>query len=602
MSDPKSGRPPLATTLSEARAFVADFAGTAGTRAVVAFAFVLAGAALEAVALLALAPVLDLASGDGRSGSGLIGWISSSFDRFGAPGGIGWSVAVALVFGAAMIGRAALALARDVRLAEIESDFLATKLTDLVALIGRAPWSAVSALRHSRVTHVFTTDIHRVVQAGVDVVGVAVSLVTIGVQFALALAVSPLLTLVASALVALSAAAAAPMFRAARSLGEYATATQLGLLHDTAQFLAAMKLAISQNLQHRFVADFSRDLRGIARAEVDYVERTARIRLRLAVLSSVAAAVTIVVGVGLLAVPLPELVLVVVLLSRMNGPAQKLQTSALALVRALPAYRHLVALRRDLDPPPGPADAGPIADAWPIRFAAVTYRHARDGGAGVNRLDLEIGAGDFLGIAGRSGAGKTTFADLLVGLYAPQGGEIRAGGRPLDLSRSSAWRDRIGYVSQDPFLRNDTVRANLLWAAPDAGEADMARALALSGADRVVEGMAQGLDTVVGERGSLVSGGERQRIAIARALLRRPRLLILDEATNAIDIAGEHDLLTALRSLLGETTIVMIAHRAESLALCDRIAILRDGAVTAEGSYDALRPLLIALDHGDPNP
>jgi ATP-binding cassette subfamily C protein len=132
-------------------------------------------------------------------------------------------------------------------------------------------------------------------------------------------------------------------------------------------------------------------------------------------------------------------------------------------------------------------------------------------------------------------------------------------------------------VSQDPFLFHDSIRANLLWARADAEEAELWRVLSLAGADTLVERI--GLDTVVGERGGLLSGGERQRIALARALLRRPVFLLLDEATNAIDIDSEAAILARLAADPNRPTIVMIAHRESSLALCERRVELRDGRI-----------------------
>src|SRR5262249_44926681 len=149
------------------------------------------------------------------------------------------------------------------------------------------------------------------------------------------------------------------------------------------------------------------------------------------------------------------------------------------------------------------------------------------GSHGVSALSLRLLPGTFVGIAGTSGAGKTTFADLLVGLLKPQAGRITVGGAPLDAALLASWRSQLSYISQDPFLFHDSVRRNLLWARPGASEAEMWDALALAGADAIVRRMEGALDAVVGERGSLVSGGERQRIALARALLRRPRLLVM---------------------------------------------------------------------------
>jgi ATP-binding cassette subfamily C protein len=211
-------------------------------------------------------------------------------------------------------------------------------------------------------------------------------------------------------------------------------------------------------------------------------------------------------------------------------------------------------------------------------FDNVAFQHAADEEArGVSGVTITIAPGEFLGITGPSGAGKTTFADLLTGLYPPQQGRITVAGVPLDGAALNGWRDRIAYVAQDAFLFHDSVRRNLAWVNPRASEQEMWDALALAGAADLVRGMERGLDTLVGERGTLVSGGERQRIAFARAVLRKPRLLVLDEATSAIDVAGERAILARLRALTPTPTIVLIAHRAESVALCDRRLHFEDG-------------------------
>lgn len=183
-------------------------------------------------------------------------------------------------------------------------------------------------------------------------------------------------------------------------------------------------------------------------------------------------------------------------------------------------------------------------------------------------LSLTIAAGELVGIAGPSGAGKTTFADLVVGP-----------GLTLDGAALAAWRDGIGYISQDPFLFHDTVRRNLAWANPQASEQEMWQALA--DADAIVRRMDDGLDTMLGERGTLVSGGERQRLALARAILRKPRLLVLDEATNAIDVQGEHVLLTRRQALKPRLMIVVIAHRPETLMRCGRVIRMEEGRIVA---------------------
>ena len=151
------------------------------------------------------------------------------------------------------------------------------------------------------------------------------------------------------------------------------------------------------------------------------------------------------------------------------------------------------------------------------------------------------------------------------------------GETPLRDGAAAAWRDHVSYVAQDPYLFGDTVRRNLLWANPQASEAQLWDALAVAEASALLERMPAGLDTVLGERGSLISGGERQRLCLARAVLRRPWLYVLDEATSAIDVATEQKILQRIAALNPRPTIVMIAHRDESLSNCDRILYFEAG-------------------------
>jgi ATP-binding cassette subfamily C protein len=213
----------------------------------------------------------------------------------------------------------------------------------------------------------------------------------------------------------------------------------------------------------------------------------------------------------------------------------------------------------------------------------VRYLHA--GGGGVKQADFAIAPGAFAGVAGPSGAGKTTLIDVLIGLLVPQAGEFSVGGVALDPARAMGWRQQLAYVPQDGFVFNDTVRRNLTWACPDADDESLWRALALSGGDAIVERLPEGLDTIVGERGALLSGGERQRITLARALVGSPRLLVLDEALNAVDADSESAVLARLAALDPRPTIVMVSHRAASLIHCDQVIAVDNGEardVTAE--------------------
>jgi len=193
-----------------------------------------------------------------------------------------------------------------------------------------------------------------------------------------------------------------------------------------------------------------------------------------------------------------------------------------------------------------------------------------------------------IAIDGPAGAGKSTIADLILGLIEPTRGTITVDGRPLSADRLRAWREMIGYVNQDTFLFHDSIRANLLWARPDAPPDEVDRVLHLAAADDFVARLPKGIETVIGDRGVLVSGGERQRLALARALLRRPALLVLDEATNALDSENEARIQLAVDRLRHEMTILVITHRLATVRHADTIHVLDGGRLVETGTWDEL--------------
>ncbi|RME32466.1 MAG: ATP-binding cassette domain-containing protein, partial [Gammaproteobacteria bacterium] len=194
--------------------------------------------------------------------------------------------------------------------------------------------------------------------------------------------------------------------------------------------------------------------------------------------------------------------------------------------------------------------------------------------------DLVIPAGSFTGLIGPSGAGKTTVADLIAGLQRPDRGRVLIDGRPLEEYDIHGWRSRIGYVPQELILFHDTVRRNITLGDPALDDGRIWQALEEAGAREFVEGLASGLDTVIGERGIRLSGGQRQRLAIARALVRRPRLLILDEATTALDPATEAAVCRTLRALAPAVTVLAISHQPRLVESADRLYRIEDGVLS----------------------
>ena len=203
-------------------------------------------------------------------------------------------------------------------------------------------------------------------------------------------------------------------------------------------------------------------------------------------------------------------------------------------------------------------------------------------------IDFEIAPGEMVALVGPSGAGKTTLFDLLQRFYDPTGGEIRLDGHRLTDLRLEDVRDAVGLVPQDPVLFAGTLRSNVLYGKPEATNAELDNALRLAHAAEFIAKLPDGLDCLVGESGVGLSGGEKQRLAIARALLTRPAILLLDEATSALDAESENFIRMSIEELKGQCSILVIAHRLSTVRRADRILVVESGQLIADGPHDAL--------------
>lgn len=557
-------------------AFSVSVASYAGRRGLVAAALVLAGAALEGLGIVLLLPLLATLFGVSDEGGRLAGVMHDFLP------GVSASVRLALlmgVFGVLMVVRNLVLWQRDVHLAAVQTGFVEQMRVDIARHLSATRWETLSRIGHSRVHHLMAGEVQRC-GAGVHfLLQSGTSFILLVVQVGIALVLAPLLTAVALALLGCSALVLGRLLGRSNRAGQRMSAANQSILDEVSRFLSGMKVAMSQNLEDSFLNAFSRNLNEAAAQQIAFMRQQSLMRGAWSLMGALVAIVVVLAGFAWLHLSGAVLLTLLVVLSRVSGPASQIQLGLQQIAFSLPAWEAVRALCAELAPAPRrsppPRDGGP--DLWPVRFEGVSYHHP--GGAGVRQVDLTLRPGEIVGFSGVSGAGKTTLADLLCALLEPQEGRIMAGDGPLMGERAALWREGLSYVAQDAVMFNDTVRANLAWGHKTVPDVQMAQALELAGADALVARLPHGLDTRLGERGTLISGGERQRIALARALLRQPSLLVLDEATSALDPESERAIMARLRALAPRPAMVVIAHRAETLAMCDRIIRVERGDV-----------------------
>lgn len=567
-----------------ARAYVRDLAAFAGPRFPLILALIAGHGVLEFVGLGLLGALL-LAAGLGASGP-MGAW-------FHWPLGLG--PALGLFVGARLVQLTVRRVIQGLQ-SRLDADFARHLRTRFYQAAMDADWLFLTKERSSDFTQAQLEELPRAGLCTQHLLNLAATGAVVAVQVALALYLSPFLTLGVLGVALATAFGLRTWQRHQDALNRLLPAQRADLAPAVTEQLGGLKLAKSFGRTEAHAAHFRRALQENADFVVRTLERGATLRfgVELTTLLTLGACA----GVALLWQPvgLGGLLLLGFVFSRLLTQAAQLHASWQQLAVNLLSYAATEQRRARYLAAAEPADASEtrLPLQHELRFTEVTFRYGPERAPAVADLDFALPARSVTALCGRSGAGKSTTADLALGLLQPTTGQILLDGVPLDGARRHAWRRSIGYVPQETFLFHDTIRANLLWAQPDATADDLACALQAAAAAEFVARLPQGLDTVVGDRGLRLSGGERQRLALARALLRRPALLVLDEATSSLDPENERFVQDALERLRGETTILVIAHRLSTVRAADRIHVLADGRLVESGSWAEL----VARDQG----
>jgi ATP-binding cassette, subfamily B, bacterial len=237
-----------------------------------------------------------------------------------------------------------------------------------------------------------------------------------------------------------------------------------------------------------------------------------------------------------------------------------------------------------------PANPLVVDELRTLRFESVSFKHQSGNLYALSDVSFSVTRGETIAFVGPSGAGKTTLVKLLVGLYPPQTGRLLYDGHAAEAVDLEKLRERIGFVTQDTQLFSGSIRENLLFVRPSATDAECLEVLHKAACESLLARADRGLDTVIGEGGVKVSGGEKQRLSIARALLRHPHLLVFDEATSSLDSLTEEEISRTIRNVAGSRDVItiLIAHRLSTVMHADRIYVLERGRIVETGRHEEL--------------
>ncbi|MFP3123391.1 ABC transporter ATP-binding protein/permease [Ectobacillus funiculus] len=312
--------------------------------------------------------------------------------------------------------------------------------------------------------------------------------------------------------------------------------------------------------------------------------------------SAVLIAFLIFVSVKLFKTQPGQLVIIILIFSRLWPRFTGIQSDLEQLAASIPAFKALIELQEECNRAAELQNleqqykhVKPMSIEQGIECDNVYFRYNKgESPFTLQNISLKIPANRMTAIVGRSGAGKSTLIDILMGLMQPERGQVLIDGIPLTSDNLLSLRRSISYVPQDPFLFNASIRENLLMIEPNASEEQIWEALEFSAAAEFVSRLPHGLDTLIGDRGVRLSGGERQRLVLARAILRKPSILVLDEATSALDTENEKRIQEAIDRLKGKMTIVVIAHRLSTIRNADQVVVLDQGRIIQMGGVNQL--------------
>lgn len=446
-----------------------------------------------------------------------------------------------------------------------------------------AEWRWLSGQRAADHNAILTTTIATVGTGFDQAIGMLASSIAIATLAAAALYLSWQTALLAFGACAIGLLALTGIRGRAQSAGREINRANRDLHRHVEQGLPSIRLAKLFDNEAVLTAGFASAINAVRDEKLGYSRDSNLAQTLIQVGGAFLLAIIAYAGIAVWKLSLPVVIPLLLVFVRMVPMLGVIQNGWSLWLHARPALHevHQLIERAGEHGEPQAAHSVHVALQHGIELSEVSIRYAGRDRPALDGVSLTIPANATTAVFGQSGAGKSTLADLLMGLLEPDDGSIRIDGATLDSAMRRQWRKMVAYVDQTPFLLHASIRANLRWGKAEASDAELGAALKLASAEFVLA-LPDGLDTIVGDSGVRLSGGERQRIALARALLRRPFLLILDEATSALDPENEAAISRAIAGLRGKITVLLIGHQASIRSDSDQVIELGNGRVMSD--------------------
>lgn len=546
---------------------------------------------LQGAGVMIIIPLLSVTGvmGDTPNDSSLTIWVNNCFRIVGLPVNL---PVVLLVYIGLNVGQSWIERYQSLLTIKIQQEFTQLLALRLFRAVMNADWQVIIYRTKTEIVNVLVSEIANIP----TIINVFFSILTSSIisvlQIVLAFIISPILT----GLVLVSASCLLLFLRryakAAREFGKEAVALNNISFNKLTENLQGIKEIKCYGIEEAQFENYRKQILNMNKNYITFSKLQTWTEMSYKVGAVVFISTFLFCAIQLFHMPAQDLVVIAAISYRLWPRFSSLQVSYQNLNRIIPRVQFI----RDLEKQCLLAqenlhseDKGSqVVLKRGIEFRQVSffYNSAQEKYT-IKNANFTLPVGTTTAFVGISGSGKTTLIDMLMGLLTPVEGDILLDGVSVR-QQLHAWRRAIGYVSQDSFLMNGTIRENLLWACSDASETDIWAALKMAAADSFVRDLAAGIDSVVGDRGVRISGGERQRIVLARALLKKPSVLILDEATSSLDSENEQRIQMAIEGLQGKLTIIIIAHRISTVRNVDQILVVERGRIIDQGNYQSL--------------